>query len=200
MVYLAEGWADPAILVAIASVIATVITGIVAAVVTLRTALPKRRLGFYVNKLAQLMSPSTGLSDGRLVVAYDGNVLVNPYIVEIQMLNQTGKDIPANLFDSGAPIVLDLGVPIIELIETAWEDWNDGTPVRHTPQATPGQSNLTMEPTLIPGHLMTTFTLLVEGEPRLDYTIPLIDVKVEFKDRPTRRRRSSGDGIDLNRG
>ncbi|MFF3735152.1 hypothetical protein ACFYXM_33975 [Streptomyces sp. NPDC002476] len=151
-----------------------------------------------MNKMTQLMSPSTGLSDGRLVVAYDGNVLANPYIVEIQMLNQTGKDIPANLFDSGAPITLDLGVPIIELIETGWEDWNDGSPVRHTPQATPSQSRLTMAPTLIPGHLMTTFTLLVEGEPDLEYAVPLIDVKVEFKDRPTRRRRS-GDGAGVNR-
>ncbi|GHG00459.1 MULTISPECIES: hypothetical protein [Streptomyces] len=188
--FLAEGWADPAVLVAILSVVATVVIGVVAAIVTRRAAYPKRELDYSLTKSARLLSGPAGLSDGRLVVSYDGNALLDPYIVEIKLLNGD-RDIPASLFDSGAPIVIDLAVPIIELIETVWEDWNDGSPVHHTPVATASGSALTIEPTLIPADLMTTFTVLVEGEPTLDFSAPLVDVKISENRRLAVPRRSS---------
>lgn len=196
--YLADSWKDPSVLVAVASVLATVIIGVVAAIVAKRAALPKRQLGFFLSKSAQLLTPSAGLANGRLVITYDGNVLADPYIAEIKMLNDTGRDIPSSLFDSGAPIVMDLGVPIVELIEATWEDWKDGSgPVRVTPQVTVDGTTLTIQPTLIAAHLMTTFTLLVEGAPTFDLRAPLVDVDVDVKRlRPRRSLPSDGTGLN----
>ncbi|MFD5115189.1 hypothetical protein ACFWNG_23195 [Streptomyces sp. NPDC058391] len=180
---LAGEWYESGNFWAASAVFATLAAGAAAVWAALRAAYPKRRLTYFLANKTRLLARPSGLSEGVLTVTHNGNVLMDPHIVEVQIANTGRRDIPGSLYDNGEPITLEVCADIVELLDITWYG---NTHV--TPTATVVGSALKVGPTLIPKGQKTSFSLLVDGrEPHLMFTASLVDVDI--------RRRMTRDDI-----
>ncbi|MGW2599275.1 hypothetical protein [Streptomyces klenkii] len=170
---LADKWSDPAIVVGVVAMVVSGALALAAIVVARRAAFPKRRLTYQLPKPARILAGASGVSPGRLVVMHEGSVLDDPYVAEVVVANAGRRDIPSSSFDGGNPMFLDLGVPIIEILDTTRLG-----PTHALLTATVSGSTLVVPAALIPTRHVTRFTVLVDGEPSLTVRAALADVDV----------------------
>lgn len=104
-----------------------------------------------------------------LEVIYKGQSLQHPHTVMVNLINSGRRDISSGSFDQQKPIVLDIGVPIVDLLgeERHRELVVDGTAVK-------------IPPRLIRRREEISISLLCDGQrPSLTCQSHLIDVKVK---------------------
>lgn len=130
----------------VVSVIALAVT-IVIAVVTVRRQFPKRRLSFVMGE-TRLVSGTVPLE-----VSYRGKGVRDPRVIELSIVSDSRADIPSSAFDAGRPIILELSVPIVTVLERSVE----GIQLHEHGRA------LVLEPQLIRVGAASDLTLLVEG-------------------------------------
>jgi hypothetical protein len=102
---LASAWYSSATLWAALAVPASLIAGFAAAWATVKATAPKRQLAYRLRRATPLLT-ATGTT---LEVRLAGTVLTDPQIMEIQLVNRGKRDIGSELYDTGKPILLDLG-------------------------------------------------------------------------------------------
>lgn len=123
----------------------------------------------------------------RLEVRYEDRALAEPRMVEVTLFNAERQAIPSEAFDRGRPLVLDLAVPIVELLEVTPPPGQLGFAVEVDGTA------LRIGPDLIPKRQKLSFSLLVDGlAPELrcrEGHLIDIDVRPATHQPPARARR-----------
>ncbi|MFI2667585.1 hypothetical protein [Micromonospora carbonacea] len=153
----------------------TVLGFIVGPLIARRIQEARRRLLFSMPTATPLIR-TTRFSAANLEVRHDGRPLSHPHVLEIRLTCQGRHDIPSAMFDGGQPLRLDVGVPIINVLDT--DSSPDTAP--HPVWAADGTA-ITIGPSLIKKNQTITFALLVDGpNPQLTCPHPpLIDVDVQ---------------------
>jgi hypothetical protein len=161
---------------AVVGTIGTVIVGVISTWYASRAA-PKRRLLYSISDPVPLLAPG-GLPEG-LEVRRGERKLTDPRLVEVTLTSNGRQSISSELFNQGRPMLLDLGVPIVEVLKKT---------TRPTEQAIPDYrvslSTLEVGPSAFAPRQQVKFSLLVEGDPELKLVSNLPDVNV--------RRQQSG--------
>jgi hypothetical protein len=128
--------------------------------VTWRAANPKRRLWYSMSAVTPLVTRGTGLSR-ELKITYGGHQLVSPHTANIQLVSRGRLDIPRSAFDGEQPLQLDVGAPIVEMLNVTT------SPDRPTPPLNIDHRKLFIGPCLIGHREAIEISLLVDGDPKL---------------------------------
>ena len=156
--------------VAAATAVVTLGVGAAGALIDLRSA-PKRRIFFRMSDPVALLTPD-GARHG-LQVRRGDEELTDPHLVEVTLQSSGRQSITRNLFDEGHPIVLNLGTRVVDLLKVTSEP---------TEQAVPNYkvSNRAIEvgPGVLASRQSITFSVLIDGKPKLSPVSPLADVKI----------------------
>lgn len=158
--------------IAVLLTMVTVLIGIAALILQYVTSVQRRRITYGMPIAARLIDRSVVPSD--LHVLYREEELADPHVLEIALSYRGRKDISSASFDQGQPLCIDVGVPIIDLLETIFD------PEEETDLKVEAvETALKVGPGLLrKGHAMT-FVVLTDGPgARLTHEIPLADVKV----------------------
>jgi hypothetical protein len=157
---------------------AAAIVGLVSLVVlgwlTWRAANPKRRLWYSMPTVTPLATTGTGIQSGDLKISYSDRPLKSPATANIQLVSRGRLDIPRSAFDDNQPLQLDVGAPIVKVLNVATSP-NCAKP----PLETDG-SRLLVQPCLIGRRETIVITLLVEGVPYLRpllHTLENVDIR-----------------------
>lgn len=171
---LAGEWYTSGTLWAAGAVVVALLVGILTVVVTYMVGFPKRRLLYGVPVATPLLTTPDGVLRGELELRHRGELLTEPHVVELKLLSKGRKDIPSTAYDGGAPIRLDVGARIIEILQTS------STPsTLAPPRVAVDGTALAIGPSLLGRHQGISFTLLVEGSPCLTLESSLVDVDVK---------------------
>ncbi len=175
----ASSWYGSGTFWAASGVVVAFLTGTALVVVTYLAAFPKRRLLYSMTLAAPMTDHAGGIRDD-LELLQRGSRLTDPHLVEIQLAGRGRKDIASSAYDNGEPIQLDIGVPIVKMLQSTSEP--ETLPI---PKVTTERTKLRIGPSLIGRRQRITFTLLADGlRPRLTCESPLIDVKIENRTPP----------------
>lgn len=118
-----------------------------------------------------------------LQVLFNEQVLAAPHVLWIVLTNTGRRDIPSSAFDQGRPLVLDVGIAIVEVLGD----------LSNRPSVTAEHTTLSIEPTLIRQRQSISFTLLCDGrKPTLTCHSPLIDVRITQDSSAWTRRLTQG--------
>jgi hypothetical protein len=128
--------------------------------ITWRAANPKRRLWYSMPTVTPLVT-RRGLSR-ELKIHYGDHLVVSPYTADILLVSRGRLDIPRSAFDGDQPLQLDVGAPIVEVLNVTT------SPNRPIPPVKPGHSKLLIGPCLIGRRETIVISLLVEGDPHLN--------------------------------
>ncbi len=141
----------------------TAVLGAVAVVwVTFTVGFPRRRLYYGMPAAARLLTAPAGMRSD-LELRHHGTLLADPRVLTIELVSRGRKDIPSDAFNDRQPLQLDVGAPIVEVLQ-----------VTSKPDAL-----LKIGPGLIGKRHEITITVLTDGEePSLTCQSPLIDVQV----------------------
>jgi hypothetical protein len=145
------------------TLIATVPTLLVA-LVALRlqyvTNVPHRRIRFGTAFCARLLDRSLVGSgvDSDLHVLWRDEELADPYVLKIDLAYRGRKDLGSDSFDKERPFCIDVGVPIIELLEIAFEP-----DVKPLPRVEAVGTELRLGPDLLRKNQGISFTVLTDG-------------------------------------
>jgi hypothetical protein len=147
-------WAGAGTIVGVLSIVAVVW-------VTWRAANPKRRLWYSMPVVTPLVRRGKGLTR-ELKITYGDDQLASPYTVNVQFVSRGRLDIPRSAFDGDLPMQLDVGAPIIEVLNiTTSRD-------RPIPPIKVDSSKLFIGPSLIGRREKIVISLLVDGDPQLN--------------------------------
>jgi hypothetical protein len=138
---------------------------------------PRRRLSYGMPVVTRLLNAGTDVRQS-LEVRRGGVLLADPHVLEVVLISRGRLGIPSSAFDKDKPLTLDVGAPIIEVLQTTTTAGG----------AVPGYgidgSTLTIGPDRIGRRQTITFSLLVDG-PRPTLTCPqppLNDVQIRKSD------------------
>jgi len=121
---------------------------------------------------ARLVDPSLVRPD--LHILYRDEELTDPHVLEIDLTYRGRKDIRSASFEQGQPFCIDVGIPIIELLETICDP--EEAPL---PKVKALGTALKVGPSLMRKGQAMTFVVLTDGPgARLSHESPLADVKV----------------------
>lgn len=157
-----------------AAVVVTLLVGVATVAVTYLTRFARQRLEYGLRTVAPLLTAPDGVRDD-LELRHRGVRLEQPHLVEVVLAGSGRRDIPGTSFDNGDPIRLDLGVPIVELLQITADDSASATP---TPPVHAVGTALLVGPALIGRRQHLTLTALVQGEPSLRCEAPLPNARV----------------------
>lgn len=146
-------WAGAGTVVGVISIVAIVW-------VTIRVANPKRRLWCSMSAVTPLVAREKVLTR-ELKIIYGDDRLESPHTANIQLVSKGRLDIPRSAFDGDEPLQLDVGVPIVEILNVAT------SPDRPIPPVKNVASKLFIGPSLIGRREKIVISLLVEGDPDL---------------------------------
>ena len=162
------------------------VLGVVAVVwVTLLVGIPRRRLFYQMQAVAPLVSAPHGIR-GDLELRHRGKLLSDPRAVTITIVSRGRKDIANDAYNDGQPLRLDVGAPVVELLQVISE------PATLPPPAVAADgTSVNIGPSLIGRRHEITITVLTDGgRPRLSCRSPLIDVQIqERSDKPSTTER-----------
>ena len=175
-----DPWYLSGVFWAIAAVVVAVVLGIAAVWATFRSANPRRRLYIYLDKALPVVSTHEALQDA-IQVRHLGRTLLQPYLVTLTVISRGRRDIPSSSFDGGKPIVANLGVPIIRLLE---EKSLKSKVASLPPKSSVDGTRIRIGPSMLSRQHVLTYTALVEGEPNLTTEVALLDVDV-LEERPS---------------
>lgn len=161
---------------AAAGVFVAVVVAPVTVWVTVRVAHPKRRLWYSMPVITPLITSDTPVSSD-LEVRLNGVALDEPHAVEVELACRGLRDIPSSAFDSGKPLRLDLGAPIVKVLNLKF--YTNSYPLAWKIDG----SILEIHPCLIKRNSVAVFSMLIDGY-GFKLTCPnppLIDVQVRRK-------------------
>jgi hypothetical protein len=169
--------------VAVVSVAVTIIAATLGMWITWRADNPKQRLLFGMPVSTRLINADGDVRQ-ELEVRRDDQVLTDPHIVEITLLNQGRRDIASSVFDQGRPLVLDVGVAVLDILKVTT------TSAHAVPITSVDGTSLRVGPDLIGRGQRIVFSLLVDGaSPSLTCPPPHpINIDVGDQDEVLRRR------------
>src|ERR1022692_1784836 len=169
----AGGWYLSGTFWAAAGVVVAVLAAVAVVWVTLAVGFPRRRLYFGLRASAPLLAAPAGIR-GDLELRHRGTALADPRVVTVELVSRGRRDIPSEAFDSGQPLVLDVGAPIVEVLQVT-----SGPGILPGPRITPDGAALNIGPSLIGRRQEITINVLTDGgQPSLACHSPLIDVQV----------------------
>lgn len=173
LVSIAGAWYTSGTLWTATGAIVALLVGLAIAVVTYIVAFPKRRLLYEMTVATPLLTAPAGIRDD-IELRHRGVPLTEPQLLEIQLISRGRKDIPSHSYDNGDPIILDVGVRIVEVLKTCSQ------PVSaRPPRVSRNETSLSIGPSLISKRQEIVFTLLVDGSnPHLKCQSSLVDVEV----------------------
>ncbi|MGP4111979.1 hypothetical protein ACTWP5_13815 [Streptomyces sp. 4N509B] len=181
MMTTAGAWYTSGTLWTAVSAIAALVAIPVAAWVAIRVGNPKRLLSYDMSATALLRLGPSNAVRSTLEVRRNGAILTEPHVLEIELRNDGRRDIPSAAFDGGQPLRLDVGVPIVELLETSSAPHG-----YRVPPITVSGSALEVGPGMISRGQRLTLSVLADGRnPSLTLDVALLDVRI--------RRRESGE-------
>lgn len=138
------------------------LAGVAATVWVART--PRQRLSYGMPVATRLLTTPSGMAD--LELHHRGTLLTEPYLVEVRLTSRGRRDIPSSAFDRDRPLVFDLGVRIVEVLQIVCDP-----PSAPTPPVTQDGSTLEVGPELIGRRQTITISVLTDGGcPRLSCT------------------------------
>jgi hypothetical protein len=110
-------WYTSSTFYSVAGLIAVIVIGFVTIFVMVITTSTKRQITYHLAEDTPLLVDSDALPQtGIKVVRDDGRPLANPRVVAVRMESRGVKDIAASEFDGNSPLVIDLGIEIVELL------------------------------------------------------------------------------------
>ncbi|MFF3326421.1 hypothetical protein [Streptomyces sp. NPDC002889] len=158
---------------AAAAVFATLGVGVGAMWATLRANNPKRRLAYWMGSTRLVASDHLD----SLEIRRHGTFLSEPRVVRVQLVNTGRRDISSAAFDRDLPIVMDLGIPILELLGT-----ESHPPISAAPEAAAQGTTLRIGPGRLGRKESVTYLVLVDGRPEYSCQHTLVDVDVKETD------------------
>jgi hypothetical protein len=163
-----------------------IVVAVIAGYLTWKTIPPKRQLSLSLTT-ARLLTNAAGSvgSEIRIVHTRLGD-LRSPSVVWISLVNTGRADVASSHFDSGQPLRLDLGTPILQRLEPVSEG---GAPGSQPPSVAVQNSTILVGPGRIARKQRVIYAVLVDAEARLEIQKnPLIDVNVVISVARFRRR------------
>jgi hypothetical protein len=145
--------------------VAVAVVAIIVSVILWRFGVPRAVLEY--SKPVSKSLISSDLPAGRLQLMLDEKPVASPHVVTLTLVNKGRRDIRSSDFDQRRPIILDLGVKIIDILNLADLEFVDML-----------DQQATFGPALIRGGQRITIDLLVDGKPNLQVRQSLADVKV----------------------
>ncbi|MWA08115.1 hypothetical protein [Streptomyces sp. BA2] len=174
-----------------AGVIVAMVSGVAAVWATLQSAHPKRQL-VYDYEVTSIVTRNHTLAN-TLELRRNGELLINPHVVRIDIRNTGRRDIPSAAFDSEMPVCFNLGAQILEVLDVH----------SHSAEAQPPRYEIVgQEVHIRPGRIGrgtgASYTLLADGLPALTLTNSLIDIEVKrgTAHRWERRAESIGEWLE----
>jgi len=169
----AGGWYSSGTFWAGAGVVVSVLAAVAVVWVTLAAGFPRRRLYFGLRAAAPLLAAPAGIR-GDLELLHRGTALADPRVVTVELVSRGRRDIPSEAFDSGQPLVLDVGARIVEVLQVT-----SGPGILPAPRINPDGTALEIGPSLVGRRQEITINVLTDGgQPSLACRSPLIDVQV----------------------
>jgi hypothetical protein len=160
-----------------AGTVAGLLIGAVGVWVTFTVGSLRRRLYYGMRAAAPLLSAPDGMRS-KLELRYDGAALAEPQVLTVQLLSRGRKDIPSDAFNDGKPLRLDVGAPIVEILQIS-----SYPETLSAPSVTASGTALEIGPSLIGRRHEIIITVLTDGgTPSLNCRSPLIDVQVRKRD------------------
>ncbi|WP_147285976.1 hypothetical protein [Streptomyces corynorhini] len=147
-----------------------------------RSSHPRRRLTYSFSVLPLFARQADGEGAGSLVeVSFVGVPVKDPRLVALTLVNTGSKDIASAHFDGNVAMRLELGTRALCLFATEAHPATSRPP---TARISTGRSQAGHQAVLVaPGRLgkgaSVTYTVLVEGQPKLSFRHNLIDVEVK---------------------
>lgn len=169
----------------------SVIVGAASVWVAYAAGFPRQRLLYWIPAAVPLVNAPKGHSQGFQLL-YNGAKVAQPHLLSVQLISRGRKDILESSFEGGKPITLDLGAPIIDILQ------NDPVGRRAFEPATSlDYHTLKIGPSLIGKRQAVKITLLLAGRPaQLILNARLADVDVRKRSRlPTFLNRNSLAGV-----
>jgi hypothetical protein len=156
---------------AVGGTIATIVLGLIGTWFASRLA-PKRRLSYWISDpVALLTAPASSLQESK--IWRNGRVIKDPRLVEVTFLSNGRQSISSESFSQGRPLILDFGVTVVEILKAA------GQPAEQAiPDYKLDVSKLKIGPSGIAAKQKIDFSLLVDGNPRINLISNLPDVQV----------------------
>jgi hypothetical protein len=139
---------------------------------TLTVGFPRRRLYYRMQAVAPLMIAPQGMRS-ELELRHHGKLLADPCALTIELASRGRKDIPNEAFNDHQPLRLDVGAPVVEILQITSEP-----AVLPTPKVAANSTSVNIGPSLIGRRHTITITVLTDGYPALTCLSPLIDVQV----------------------
>lgn len=116
------------------------------------------------------------IKSAGLSVIHQGEKLADPHVLEVQLTSKRRRDIPTTAFDQDRPLSIDVGAPIVALLETSFVP--DQAPL---PAIATEGSSLKIGPALIRRRQEMTLFVLADGpSDRLACANPLIDFTLRY--------------------
>lgn len=115
-----------------------------------------RRFLYGVSLSARMLN--LPMSRSNLHILWRNKEIDDPYILEISFVYKGGVDVSSSDFDRGRPIIVNVNIPIIDLLEVIVH--NEGMP---KPQVKAAGTTLKVGPDLLRKRQSLTFVLLVDG-------------------------------------
>jgi len=145
-----------AIVSAIVAIVLTAI-GVAIAWLTYATAprFSRRRLEYDHDESVPVINQR---AQGSLTVAYGGNHMVDPYVVQFKLSNTGRRDVPTSAFDKAMPLRFNFGVKVVAILHRSYRPDN-----MIPPDVAFSEHELSVGPSLIPRGALLEYVLLVEG-------------------------------------
>lgn len=118
-----------------------------------RAAVPRMRLRYSMSGATRLIAMQIGLT-----VTRDGQELKDPWVATVMLAADGRQDIPEDAFSKARPLVMELGVPIVALLETRYTPAD--APV---PAVTTEGTTLQIGPDLLHRDSILTMAVLLDG-------------------------------------
>ncbi|MCX5121204.1 hypothetical protein OG992_28905 [Micromonospora sp. NBC_00362] len=166
---------------AIAAVVVAVVAIAVGAWAAFRSANPRRVLYITMPSAVSLLRSEPEISEG-IEVLHKGRPLSQPYLVTVEVLSRSSRDIPRPAFGA-QPLNLDVGAPVIELLDSWSHSGRSAVPV---PALTVTSTGLHVGPALLTRRHHLGYILLVDGPPQLQVMAEMADIDIRGRADPDR--------------
>ncbi|SCG78131.1 hypothetical protein [Micromonospora inositola] len=172
--------------VALAGVVITLLIGMITLWDSYRKEMPQRRIVYKCE--VEPLHKGSGAKDAGLVVHHNGQLVESPRIAFLGIGNDGKRDVPSSLFDGDKPLVLDFAVPVLEILSRTSKP-----PGTVEPELQLSGTKLYIGPSLLAARQLVNVSLLLNGDPILSVSNPIINVReVNAKDVASRRQLFSG--------
>lgn len=110
-------WYTSGVFLGVAGIAAAVVFGVLGMWAAFRAANPRQELAWQVRASVPLLSSKASAEARDAVeIRVDGQVLHSPRVVELYLVNRGRRDISTEAFDQHRPLRVDVGVPIVKML------------------------------------------------------------------------------------